>query len=313
MGARLCRSELAVPASNPKMIRKAAEAGADLVFIDLEDAVAPELKAAARGNVVEALCSLEWGSTLRCVRINGVHTRWAVDDLIEVVGAAGQHLDVVMVPKVRAPRDIWFVETMLDHLEGQHHLDRPIGIEVLIEEAGALAQVEKIAAASPRLQALILGFGDLSASLGMRAARLGYPGDVWHYARARMITAARAYGVDPIDGPYGAVKDLEGYRAEAIAAAAMGAVGKWCLNPGQIPIANEVYAPSPAELADAVAALDALEAAARSGEGAAMHNGMMIDAAGARTFEAIVQRAQACGISADEARPEPDPVAGSLR
>jgi citrate lyase subunit beta/citryl-CoA lyase len=295
------------------MIRKAADAGADLVFIDLEDAVAPELKAAARSNLVDGLCSLEWGSTLRCVRINGVHTRWAVDDLTEVVGAAGQHLDVVMIPKVRAPRDIWFVETMLDHLEGRHRLDRRIGIEVLIEEAEALAQVEKIAAASPRLQALILGFGDLAASLGMRATRLGYQGDVWHHARARMIAAARAHGVDPIDGPYGAVKDLEGYRAEAISAAAMGAVGKWCLHPGQIPIANEVYAPSPAELADAVAALAALEAAARSGEGAAMHNGMMIDAAGARIFEATVERAQACGISTDEILPDRGPVAGRLR
>jgi citrate lyase subunit beta / citryl-CoA lyase len=301
VSVRLRRSELAVPASNPKMIAKAAGAGADLVFLDLEDAVAPDQKVAARRNVIDALSSLDWGSTMRCVRINGVQTCWAVDDLIEVVSRTGQHLDVVMVPKVRSPRDIWFVETLLDHLERKQGLDRPIGIEVLIEEAEALANVEKIAAASPRLQALILGFGDLSASLGMRATRLNYSGDVWHSARTRVIAAARAHGIDPIDGPYPAVKDPEGYRAEAISAAALGSVGKWCLHPGQIPIANQVFAPSPEELAEALTALDAIAAASRAGEGAAMHNGMMIDAAVARIFETTVQRAHACGVSAEDA------------
>jgi citrate lyase subunit beta / citryl-CoA lyase len=308
VSVRLRRSELAVPASNPKMIAKAAGAGADLVFLDLEDAVAPDQKVAARRNVIDALGSLDWGSTMRCVRINGVHTSWAVDDLIEVVGRTGRHLDVVMVPKVRSPRDIWFVETLLDHLERQQGLDRPIGIEVLIEEAEALANVEKIAAASSRLQALILGFGDLSASLGMRATRLNYSGDVWHYARTRMIAAARAHGIDPIDGPYPAVRDPEGYRAEAISAAALGAVGKWCLHPGQIPIANQVFAPSPEELAEALTVLDAIAAAARAGDGAAIHNGMLIDATAARIFETTVQRAHACGISGEHAA-----TAGSQR
>jgi citrate lyase subunit beta / citryl-CoA lyase len=308
VSVRLRRSELAVPASNPKMIAKAAGAGADLVFLDLEDAVAPDQKVAARRNVIDALGSLDWGSATRCVRINGVHTCWAVDDLIEVVGRTGQHLDMVMVPKVRSPRDIWFVETLLDHLERQQGLDRLIGIEVLIEEAEALTNVEKIAAASPRLRALILGFGDLSASLGMRATRLNYSGDVWHYARTRVIAAARAHGIDPIDGPYPAVKDPEGYRAEAISAAALGAVGKWCLHPSQIPIANQVFAPSPEELAEALTVLDVIAAAARAGEGAAMHNGMMIDATAARIFETTVQRAHACGVTAEDAA-----TAGSQR
>lgn len=311
MSRRLRRSELAVPASNPKMIGKAAGAGADLAFLDLEDAVAPSQKAAARRNVIDGFSTHDWGSTVRCFRMNGVHTAWAVDDLTEVVGAAGNHVDVVMVPKVRSPRDIWFVETLLSHLERKHGLQRSIGIEVLIEEAEALANVESIAAASPRLEALILGFGDLSASLGMRAGCLDYPGDVWHHARARMIAAARSHGVDPIDGPYPAIADSDGYRVEANCAAALGAVGKWCLHPSQIPIANEVFAPTAQEVDHALSVLKTIEAAARAGSGAAVHNGMMVDAASARIFEATVQRAHACGMAVGDAPPPVDAVVGS--
>jgi citrate lyase subunit beta / citryl-CoA lyase len=308
---RLRRSELAVPASNPKMIGKAAGAGADLVFLDLEDAVAPTQKAAARQNVIDGFSTHDWGSTVRCFRMNGVHTEWAVDDLTEVIGAAGNHIDVVMVPMVRSPRDIWFVETLLSHLERKHRLERPIAIEALIEEAEALANVESIAAASPRLEALILGFGDLSASLGMRAGRLDYPGDVWHHARARMIAAARSHGVEPIDGPYPVITDSDGYRVEANSAAALGAAGKWCLHPSQIPIANEVFAPTAQEVDHAVSALNAIEAAVLAGSGVAVHNGTMVDAASARVFEATVQRALACGMAVGELRTPADALVGS--
>jgi citrate lyase subunit beta / citryl-CoA lyase len=196
MTLRLRRSELSTPASSPKMIEKAMATTADMVFLDLEDAVAPAQKEAARKNAVDALRNLDWGKKVRAVRVNGADTHWAHDDVIEVVEGAGDKLDVIIVPKPKAPRDIWFFDTLLTQLETKLHLKNRIGLEALIEESAALARVEEIAAASPRLEALILGFGDLSASQGMRFGvasdpALRYPGDMWHHARVRMITACR--------------------------------------------------------------------------------------------------------------------------
>ena len=196
---RLRRSELAVPAANPKMIKKSAASDADLVFLDLEDATAPALKEEARKNAIEGLKTLEWGRTLRAVRVNSADTRWAADDLIEVVTNAHEHLDIIIIPKPYAPRDIWFFETLLDQLEQKLGIEPKIRFEALIEESKALACVEEIAACSPRLDALILGFGDLAASLGFRMGHEArpedhYPGDPWHAARARMIAACRANG-----------------------------------------------------------------------------------------------------------------------
>src|SRR5207249_4653938 len=213
MSLRLRRSELSTPASSWKMIEKAAKSTADLVFLDLEDAVAPAEKEAARANVVRALRELDWGRKLRAVRVNGADTRWAHDDVLTVVGGAGERLEILILPKVKAPRDVWFFETLLDQLEAKLGLPRRIGLEALIEEAAALARVEDIAASSPRLEALILGFGDLSASQGVRLALASeYPGDLWHHARARMIVAARAHGLDAIDGPFANFRDPDGYR-----------------------------------------------------------------------------------------------------
>src|SRR5205823_15065548 len=250
---RLRRSELATPASSPKMIDKAAATDADLVFLDLEDAVAPPQKETARDNVVRALRELDWGKKLRAVRVNGADTRWAHDDVITVVEGAGAHIDLLILPKVKAPRDVWFFETLLDQLEEKLRLKNRIGLEALIEETEALSRVEEIAASSPRLEALILGFGDLSASQGMRLG-IGadgadhYPGDIWHHARARMIVAARAHGLDAIDGPFANFKDAQGYRREATWAAMLGAVGKWAIHPSQIEIANDVFAPTQREI-----------------------------------------------------------------
>ena len=225
---RLRRSELSTPGSSDKMMAKAAASDADLVFLDLEDAVAPNAKVAARGAIVAALNQLDWGSKTRAVRINGVETVWCHDDLIEVVTGAGAVIDVIIVPKVKAPRDVWFVDTMLDQLEAKLGLQPGgIGLEVLIEETEALARVEEIAGCSARLEALILGVGDLSASQGIRAGHVGgsvehYPGDMWHYARNRMIVAARANGLDAIDGPNANFRDLDGYRTDATWAATLG-------------------------------------------------------------------------------------------
>src|SRR6266852_5164145 len=277
MTVRLRRSELATPASNWKKIEKAAASDADLAFLDLEDAVAPAEKEGARGNVVRALRELDWGRKLRAVRVNGADTRWAHDDVLTVVAGAGDRLDLLILPKVKAPRDVWF-------------------FEALIEEAAALARVEEIAACSPRLEALILGFGDLSASQGVRLALAStYPGDLWHYARTRMIVAARAHGLDAIDGPFANFRDPEGYRREGTWASTLGAVGKWAIHPSQLEIANDVFAPTEAEIALAQRMCDAYRAAEQGGAGAAGAGGFLVDAAAVRIFEAVLERARLTG------------------
>jgi citrate lyase subunit beta / citryl-CoA lyase len=298
---RLRRSELSTPGTSPKMIAKAAQSDADLVFLDLEDAVAPTEKEGARANIVAGLNDLDWGERTRAYRINGVHTPWCHGDLIEVVLGAGANLDVIIVPKVKAPRDVWFVDDMLTQLEQRAGLEvGRIGIEVLIEETEALACVEQIAACSPRLEALILGVGDLSASQGIRAAHIGtsvgYPGDLWHYARNRMIVAARANGIDAIDGPYGDFSNPDGYQEAASWAATLGAVGKWCIHPSQAAIANEVFAPTEAEIAQAAKVIQAVHDAEAQGLGAANLNGMMIDAATTRVYQVVIDRARQCGL-----------------
>ena len=254
---RLRRSELSTPGSNPKMIERAAASNADLVFLDLEDAVSPNEKVPARKLIIEGLNTHDWGKKTRAVRINGTHTHWCYEDLVEVVTGAGRNIDVIILPKPKSPRDVWFVDTLLTQLEGQLGLEEGrIGLELLIEETEALARVEEIAACCPRIEALILGFGDFSASQGMRLSLHGtgegkYPGDPWNYHRNRMIVAARANGLDAIDGPFADFRDEEGYRREATWAAALGAVGKWAIHPSQIPLANDVYSPTDAEIARA--------------------------------------------------------------
>ncbi len=297
---RIRRSELAVPAANPRMIEKGAASDADLVFLDLEDATAPALKEEARANVIHGLKTLEWGRTLRAVRVNSADTKWAADDLVEVVTNAHEHLDIIIIPKPYAPRDIWFFETLLDQLEQKLGIEPRIRFEALIEEAQALSRVEEIAACSPRLEALILGFVDLAASLGFRVGHEAEPcdenpGDPWHAARARMIAACRANGLDAIDGPYPNFTKPEAYRRECTWASTLGAVGKWCIHPSQIAIANEVFAPSDKEIAFARAQLEAYEAATKAGEGAGSAGGMLVDAASLRLFQAVIDRARQTG------------------
>jgi len=264
------------------MIEKAARSEADLVFLDLEDAVAPPQKEAARDNVVRALRELDWGRTLRAVRVNGADTRWAHDDVIAVVEGAGAQLDLLILPKVKAPRDVWFFETLLEQLEAKLGLGKRIGLEALIEETAALARV--------------LGFGDLSASQGVRLALAsGYPGDLWHYARARVVVAARAHGLDAIDGPFANYHDPESYRREAAWASTLGFVGKWAIHPSQIEIANDVFAPTEQEIALARRMCEAYEGASRGGAGAAGTGGILVDAASVRIFEAVLERARLTG------------------
>jgi citrate lyase subunit beta / citryl-CoA lyase len=296
---RLRRSELSTPGTSTKMMEKAAASAADLVFLDLEDAVAPADKVGARKPIVEALNTLDWGTKTRAVRVNSTGTMWCHDDVVEVVSGAGKNLDVIIIPKVKAPRDVWFVDTLLNEIEMKLGLPiGKIGIEILIEETEALARVEEIAACCPRLEALILGVGDLSASQGMRLGHIGesgdrYPGDVWHYARHRLTVAARANGLDAIDGPFADFKAPDGYRKEAGWATTLGMVGKWCIHPSQIELANETFAPTEREVARAKQVLEAVKAAQG---GAANLNGTMIDAATARVFEVVLERARQIGM-----------------
>ena len=261
----------------------------------------PRRRKRARKNAVDALRNLDWGKEVRAVRVNGADTHWAHDDVIEVVEGAGDKLDVIIVPKPKAPRDIWFFDTLLTQLETKLHLkkqDRSRGADR--GERGAGARRGDRRRASPRLEALILGFGDLSASQGMRFGVASdpanrYPGDIWHHARVRMITACRANGIDAIDGPFGNFKDPDGYRREATWAATLGAVGKWAIHPSQIEIANDVFAPTPHEIENARKMSEAYQAATRDGAGAAGAGGMLVDAVAVRIFEGVLERARLTG------------------
>jgi citrate lyase subunit beta/citryl-CoA lyase len=303
---RIRRSELSTPGTSDKMIAKAAASEADLVFLDLEDAVAPSAKVGARKNIIAGLNDLDWGSKTRSYRINSVDTKWCHDDIIEVVSSAGANIDVIIIPKIKGPRDVWFVDDLLTQLETKLGLEvGRIGLEVLIEEVEALAAVNEIATCSPRLEAMILGIGDLSASQGMRLGHVGstegdgrirYPGDVWHYARVQMIVAARSAGIDAIDGPFANFANPVAYEESAATFSMLGGVGKWCIHPSQIAIANRVYAPTAAEIEKAQAVVQAVHEAEARGDGAANLDGVMIDAATTRLFEVTLDRAKMCGL-----------------
>ncbi len=307
---RLHRSELAVPGSNPRMLEKAPTLGADLVFLDLEDAVAPDDKAQARQNVIAALNDYEWYGCSVSVRINGLDTPFCYRDIIDVVEQAGDKLDTLLIPKVGDPADILFVVRLLEQIE-QARGYRPINVHVLIETALGMANVERIAQACPeRLEAMVFGVADYAASIQARTTSMGganphyavlthadeagrrerHWGDQWHFALSRMIVACRAYGLRPIDGPYGDIHDPDGYLAVAQAFAAMGGEGKWAIHPSQIPLANEVFTPDEAEVTRARRILQALEQAAAEGKGAVTLDGRMIDAASIRQAQMLVEK-----------------------
>jgi citrate lyase subunit beta/citryl-CoA lyase len=294
---RARRSELATPASNERMCVKAAASGADLVFLDLEDACAPRAKEAARATAVAALTEQDWGRTVRAVRINGIDTPWCHGDIIEVVTGAREALDVLIVPKARSARDVWWVDVLLTQLETKLGLAKRIALEVLIEESEGLANAVDIARSSDRLEAVIFGAGDLSASQRARVDGnfdpVGeYPGDFWHFARFQVVTAARTAGIDAIDAPYPAYRDPDGYRRSAVQASLLGFDGKWAIHPSQIPIAHEVFSPTPAEIADAVEAMEAYRRAEAGGTGAIGRDGKLVDAAHMRLAENVLYKAR---------------------
>ena len=293
---RARRSELATPASSEKMCAKAPGAGADLVFLDLEDACAPVVKEAARSIAVAALTGQDWGRTVRAVRVNGLDTPWCHGDVVEVVSGAREAVDVLIIPKARTARDVWWFDVLLSQLEAKLGLRKRIGLEVLIEEAEGLHNAADIARASDRVEAIIFGAGDLSASLRARVdgnfdPAGEYPGDFWHHARAQVLTAARLAGIDAIDAPYPAYLDPDGYRRSATHASLLGYDGKWAIHPSQVPIANEVFSPTDPEVKEARQALADYRAAEDAGTGAIGRDGRLVDAAHMRLAENVLHKA----------------------
>lgn len=298
---RLRRSELSTPASNERMIAKAASSSADLVFLDLEDSVAPNEKVGARAKAIHALKTLDWGKKTRAVRINDLETEYAYQDIISIVEEVGDELDIIIIPKVKTARDVWWVDVLLTQIEKRLQRAKRIGLEVLIEEVEAMINVEGIARSSPRLEALIFGPGDYSASQGVDAKYIGndldtYPGDLWHYARNKVVIAARAAGIDAIDGPYLDFKNAQGYRRECTRSKVLGIVGKWAIHPDQITIANQVFSPSQEEV-DRARKLDATYTEAQEkGLGAVAFEGKMIDMAVVRNARNILVKAGLIGM-----------------
>lgn len=295
---RLQRSELAVPGSRTELFQKAADGPADYVFLDLEDAVAPADKEQARTNTIAALRDIDWrarGKTMS-VRINGIDTHYMYRDVVDVVEEAGEFVDTVLIPKAGVAADVYMVDAMLTQIEQAKRLPHRIGIEVLIETALGMANVEAIAQSSRRLEAMHFGVADYAASVRARTTNIGglnpdYPGDQWHFGISRMVVACRAYGLRAIDGPFGDFKDPDGFRAAAKRAAALGCEGKWAIHPTQIELANEIFTPSPDEVLRAKRILEALTEAESQGRGAASLDGRLIDAASARMAQNIVTMA----------------------
>jgi citrate lyase subunit beta/citryl-CoA lyase len=303
---RLQRSYLAVPGSNPSMIERAHKSAADYVFLDCEDAVAPPDKEQARKNIIQALNDLDWKGVGKSVsvRINGLDTHYMYRDVVDIVEQAGSKLDTILVPKVGVPADVYTVETIVSQIEVAKGLPHKIGMEALIETPLGMANVEAIASANSRLESMHFGVADYSAFNKARTVVIGglnpdYPGDQWHFPLSRMTVACRAFGLRPIDGPFGGIDDPEGYKAACRRGAALGMEGKWAIHPSQIELANEIYSPTAAEVTKAERILVALKEAAAQGKGAASLDGKMIDAASEKMANHIL--ATAAAIKAGEA------------
>jgi citrate lyase subunit beta/citryl-CoA lyase len=293
--ARVQRSELAVPGSAPKMFEKALNSAADFIFLDLEDAVSPNDKVSARENVIKALKEMDWrghGKTIS-VRINGLDTHYMYRDVVEIMCQAGEFVDTLLIPKVGVSGDVYMVDCMVNQIEQERGLENKVGLECLIETALGMVNIEEIAQSSKRLEALHFGVADYAASLRARTVVIGglnpdYPGDQWHHGLAKLVATCRAYGLRPIDGPFGDFNDPDGYIDAAKRGAAIGIEGKWAIHPSQIQHANDVFSPPAKEVDKAHRIIEELKKAAAEGKGAAQLDGRMIDAASEKMAENII-------------------------
>ncbi len=310
---RLNRSQLAVPGIRPELFEKAAASDADVVFLDLEDAVAPDDKDKARSNVIEGLNHVDWGAKAVSVRINGLDTPYMYRDVVDVVEQAGARLDLILIPKAGNASDIYAVDVLVTQIEMARGYERgSIGFEILIESAQGMINIDGIAAASRRNESLHFGPGDYAASIKARTTTMGganadygvlsdadeaghrsmYPGDMWHYPLSRVVIAARAHGLRPVDGPFGDFSDQDGFIAAAKRSATLGFEGKWAIHPSQVPLANQVFTPAPDELDQAKRIICAMAEAEREGKGAVALDGRMIDIASIKQAQVMVRKAE---------------------
>jgi malyl-CoA/(S)-citramalyl-CoA lyase len=316
---RLQRSELAVPGSNTSLFAKAAKSAADVVFLDCEDAVAPDDKEQARRNIIEGLNEIDWGGKTMMVRINGLDTHYMYRDVVDIVEACPR-LDMILIPKVGVAQDVYAVDMLVTQIEAAKKRLKRIGFEVLIETALGMANVESIAQGSKRLEAMSFGVADYAASTRARATVIGgvsaesgvladkdtdgrrayFWTDPWHAAQTRMLVACRAYGLRPVDGPFGDFSDPDGYVCAARRAAVLGYEGKWAIHPSQIELANQVFTPTQAEVTKARRIVAAMSQAAKEGRGAVSLDGRLIDIASIRMAEALLAKADAMGSAGQE-------------
>ena len=310
--ARLNRSELAVPGSNLKFLDRALDSAADIVFLDLEDAVSPDDKPQARKNVIQSLQDRRWKERTVSLRINGLDTHYMYRDVVDVIEQAGEYLDLIMIPKAGTASDIYALDMLVTQVEDAVGLKKRIGFEMIIETALGMANIDEIAAASPRNESLHFGVADYAASTKARTTNIGGPnpayhvltdadedgerlvhwGDMWHYAISRLVVAARANGLRAIDGPFGDFSDAAGYAAQAGRAAVLGCEGKWAIHPSQIDLANDGFSPSKAEVDKAKKILKAMKQAQKEGRGAVALDGRLIDIASIKQAEVMVSAAR---------------------
>ena len=314
---RLHRSELAVPGTQDGIFEKAARGDADIIFLDCEDAVAPDDKERARKNIVAGLNDIDWGTKTMMVRINGLDTHYWYRDVVDIVETCPR-LDMILIPKVGVPGDVYAVDALVSSIEMGRKRDKRLGFEILIETALGMVNCDEIAKASKRNEAMSFGIADYVASTRARSTSIGgvHPdygvltdiedgrertytwGDPWHYALSKMMLACRANGLRPIDGPFGDIQDPKGYEAAARRAAVLGYEGKWAIHPTQVPIANEVYSPSDDEVTKAKRSLEAMADAAKQGKGAVTLDGRLIDIASIKMAESVVKKAASIGVPA---------------
>lgn len=310
--ARLNRSELAVPGSNPKLFEKAAKSAADVIFLDLEDAVAPDDKPQARKNIIQAIGDIDWGNKSIAVRINGLDTHYMYRDVVDVLEQASDRLDLLMIPKVGTAADVYAIDMLATQIEAAKGRKKRVSFELIIETALGMQNIHEIAAASPRNESLHFGVADYAASTRARTTSIGganpdyavltdaqdggtrdtHWGDMWHYAISRMVVAARANGLRPVDGPFGNFSDAEGYRSAARRAAVLGCEGKWAIHPSQIALGNEVFSPSDKDVEQARRIIAAMKQAEAEGKGAVSLDGRLIDYASIRQAEVLVKKAE---------------------
>ena len=306
------RCQLFGPGSRPEILPKMATSAADVINLDLEDSVSPNDKDQARKNIIDAIGDIDWGTKTLSVRINGLDTPYWYRDVVDLLENASERLDQIMIPKVGNAGDLYAVDALVSAIETAKNRKKKINFEIIIETAAGLANINEIAQATPRLVAMSLGAADYAASMGMATTGIGgtqsnyfmlsdgddrqtHYSDPWHMATVAIVAACRTYGILPVDGPFGDFSDDEGFKAQALRSATLGMVGKWAIHPKQIALANEVFTPSEAQITEAREILAAMEEAEKSGQGAAVYKGRLVDLASIRQAEVIVRSSEMIG------------------